>query len=1563
MKKIWGKLKHCLSAMAIAGMLFVPQTVKAADVSVSSFEQLKAAIADTNVKTIDVAGNIDISEELTINGEKEIKAASNAVSLKLINEAVDNMFVVSQGNKVSFLSITLDGDKKGRIIDANKGATITIKDSIVVNGSTETFGKKINSATGANEQRYSGGAIHADGAILNLENTNFEDNETKAKTPKAEKPGDVQPSGHGGAILATGKTIINVKGGQFSNNRTGITENTGGANGEGGAIKLEDSTLNINDESTTDKGTTKFTGNHLASSYILGGMQGGAIEATNSKVNIYGTSFEIVGPFNTGGAIKFEHSTGVIKNSDFTITSKMGNDFGVAGGAITSEESDLTIEETTMKTSPKARVREAGGLIQVVGGGSFNLKKSVLEGSGAAWNAGLYTANTGGAISFYSDSTVKALIEDTEIKNFMVDRAGAGIAIARYNGEKANVNLTLRNTNIINTAAYTYANSSYGGAMYIGAGENNVTIEGGKISGQTYSNTAGGIYNLGHLTITGGAEVSGNNAYQMAGGIYNDGYLKIDDATIRNNKKGDGYTGDAHIYKNAKGEGELSGENIYADKDVIITPNAKFDGKDVRVLDGQSAIILTGALTNKIQVSVSESPKAATSTNPNETIFAEDAQRYIGYVVAKGDGSYVPTEEDAKFLHYVSKDASQKISAYDDHTGLGAWDYVLDPNKKEVVLGQRAKLVYHSNGTDDKPAKFETNNDKKEQLYTIYSSKEPWSTPGQMTKIDQVPSRDGFDFTGWYLNVPSSNEAAAPTKNNDHDIQNIENADVVKEFLFNFGEVKFVKDSAPVTTILNPYIMNTYAGWSKTITIPVEKVWVDALETDKKDVTIHLFANGQEVDSMTVTKDKQWKGEFTNKSVYKQGANGLEPITYTVTEDAMDGFRTEIAPKAIVAKNQLAAKEAGKAGETFKVTNAKINKFDLEVTKVWDDSDNTEGLRPAMVSITLTPSSGKAINASISKNEKGEWKHTFKDLLKKDDAGKEITYTLSEAKVDKYEAPVISEITFDANSATKASATITNKRVVEYMTIEGKKVWDDADNQDGLRPLEITVNLKDGEDIVGSKPVNGNGNEWSYSFENVQKYRNGKVAAYTVDEEAISAEYTKTISGTTITNSHKPKLMDIEVEKIWDDADNQDGKRPTEITVVLLADDQETDKSITIKDDGNGLWKNSFKDLPVFKDGKQIVYTVKEVNVGVDGYTSKVDSYKITNSYVPEVIVISGEKTWNDNQNQDGKRPEMIRVSLMNGDTLVETVEVSKDTEWKYTFKETPKYEKGQVINYTVKEEAVEGYKTSYDGYNVSNTHEPEKVSLKLTKVWEDGDDFDKIRPNSVSVILYANEEEKETIILSADEGWTKTIEGLDKYKDGKEIVYSLKETEVKDYSSKIIGNISEGFLITNSHTLYPRYKQTHEFVSGSKDKSLPKAIVDRTPAMVDLLLDGSETVPGIFDASDYKDEVNKGLWTFKAWDYEKQLVKGADVHYIGEWVFTADKEPDKKPKTEIKKPNKKEKTPKANKSKTPVKGKYSKSKNVPKTGDSSNMTLYLLVLAAAFTTILSVRAKRKQDK
>ena len=86
--------------------------------------------------------------------------------------------------------------------------------------------------------------------------------------------------------------------------------------------------------------------------------------------------------------------------------------------------------------------------------------------------------------------------------------------------------------------------------------------------------------------------------------------------------------------------------------------------------------------------------------------------------------------------------------------------------------------------------------------------------------------------------------------------------------------------------------------------------------------------------------------------------------------------------------------------------------------------------------------------------------------------------------------------------------------------------------------------------------------------------------------------------------------MSLIVEKIWDDANNQDGKRPESITVSLIKNGQATNESITIKDDGKGNWQGTFKNLPVFENGNKIQYTIKEEPI--EGYSSSIENYKIT---------------------------------------------------------------------------------------------------------------------------------------------------------------------------------------------------------------------------------------------------------------------------------------------------------------------------------------------------------------
>ncbi|HIF7090161.1 TPA: Cna B-type domain-containing protein, partial [Enterococcus faecalis] len=53
----------------------------------------------------------------------------------------------------------------------------------------------------------------------------------------------------------------------------------------------------------------------------------------------------------------------------------------------------------------------------------------------------------------------------------------------------------------------------------------------------------------------------------------------------------------------------------------------------------------------------------------------------------------------------------------------------------------------------------------------------------------------------------------------------------------------------------------------------------------------------------------------------------------------------------------------------------------------------------------------------------------------------------------------------------------------------------------------------------------------------------------------------------------------------------------------------------------------------------------------------------------------------------------------------------------------------------------VEGYQTTIDGYDITNSYTPGKTSMSVTKVWEDNQDQDGVRPNKVMVQLYGGGE------------------------------------------------------------------------------------------------------------------------------------------------------------------------------------------------------------------------------
>ena len=470
----------------------------------------------------------------------------------------------------------------------------------------------------------------------------------------------------------------------------------------------------------------------------------------------------------------------------------------------------------------------------------------------------------------------------------------------------------------------------------------------------------------------------------------------------------------------------------------------------------------------------------------------------------------------------------------------------------------------------------------------------------------------------------------------------------------------------------------------------------------------------------------------------------------------------------------------------------------INVNKNWQDNDNQDGKRPEKITVELYRNNENEPIKTVTIDARSDWKHVFSNLPKYDEDKNEITYRVVEVTVPEYDT----EYEMSDNGVE-----IYNHHTPEKVSVEGSKTWNDEDNQDGKRPESIIVRLfADGTEVT-SKEVTANDN-WSWSFTDLDKYNSGTEIVYTISEDTV-ADYTTVVDGYNIANTHTPEKISISGSKTWDDADNQDGKRPESIIVRLFADGTEvTSKEVTANDN----WSWSFTDLDKYNSGTEIVYTISEDTVA--DYTTVVDGYNIANTHTPEKISISGSKTWDDADNQDGKRPESITVRLLADGRVVSHKKITEKDNWSWNFEDLPVYEKGEKITYTIKEDSVENYETKLDGYNIINTHKTETTSVSGTKTWNDNNNQDGVRPDSITVELLKTVNGTTT---SMGENYKQVLTGnkldyswsnLPVYEAGKRITYTVKEAGEKD--GKIVGKNGEkytveydstGMNITNSYT------------------------------------------------------------------------------------------------------------------------------------------------------------------
>ena len=538
----------------------------------------------------------------------------------------------------------------------------------------------------------------------------------------------------------------------------------------------------------------------------------------------------------------------------------------------------------------------------------------------------------------------------------------------------------------------------------------------------------------------------------------------------------------------------------------------------------------------------------------------------------------------------------------------------------------------------------------------------------------------------------------------------------------------------------------------------------------------------------------------------KYDSNGDE-IVYNVTEEGEYDFYT--------------LKEVtGDQTSGFTITNQFVlpgDTVNVTVTKAWEDTAEQQDKRPEEVTVVVS-GNGKTERYNIKASE--NWTHTFTGLPKYDSNGDEIVYNVTEE--GEYDFYTLKEVTGDQTSG----FTITNQFVLPGDTVNVivTKAWEDTAEQQDKRPEEVTAVIS-GNGRTERYNVKAEEN-WTHTFTNLPKYdSNGNEIVYTVTEEENSDFYQlKEItgdqtSGFTITNQFvlPGDTVNVTVTKAWEDTQEQQDKRPQEVTVVVSGNGK-TERYNVKASEG---WTYTFTNLPKYdSNGNEIVYTVTEEG-SYEFYTLKEvtgdqeTGFTITNQFVlpGDTVNVTVTKAWEDTAEQQDKRPEEVTV-VVSGNGKTERYNIKASENWTHTFTGLPKYdsngdeivynvtEEGEYDFYTLKE--VTGDQTS--GFTITNQFvlPGDTVNVIVTKAWEDTAEQQDKRPEEVTAVISGNGR-TERYNVKAEENWTHTFTNLPKYdSNGNEIVYTVTEEENSDFYQlkEITGDQTSGFTITNQFVL-----------------------------------------------------------------------------------------------------------------------------------------------------------------
>jgi len=397
--------------------------------------------------------------------------------------------------------------------------------------------------------------------------------------------------------------------------------------------------------------------------------------------------------------------------------------------------------------------------------------------------------------------------------------------------------------------------------------------------------------------------------------------------------------------------------------------------------------------------------------------------------------------------------------------------------------------------------------------------------------------------------------------------------------------------TAKVTGSADDGFVVTYSHEIAKTSVTASVTWDDADDKDgirPKSVSFQLKADGENVgDAITVNAGSNWTKTWEDLPEKKAG----KALTYTV---AVSDIPTEEDQYTVTTSGDAAS------GFVFKASHVSTS-VEIPVSVTWDDAENQDGARIEAVEAELY-ANGEATGNKVTLNAENNWTAKFASVdVKKD--GTRIKYEVKGTEADGYDVSVAGDI------LDEKGLVLTYKHIPAVVNVSARASWNDANNQDGIRPIDTLVQLYADGTALGDKAVIESNKEWTKTWSNLPKYKAGKEIAYNVIAYAVSG-YTVKVTGNALEGykaeyTHNVQKMNVTVQNAWNDLDNVVDSRPAQLVVEIYANGKTTGKRVTLTEANN--WKATVSGFDRNASGKRIQYTGKAVGTPA-GYNISVST-------------------------------------------------------------------------------------------------------------------------------------------------------------------------------------------------------------------------------------------------------------------------------------------------------------------------------------------------------------------